>query len=172
MILLVGFLVSAAAFRYALADGGSGGRRIVESLESGLADKTRAHLLTDAFHLGMGHPLGIGWGDFAQESRAGREIANHQGVAYAHNAFAEAFSEGGVLALLAFLVVAVLALWRLQRLTLDRYDAVVFGTAIYWVLNAQVSSDFVGNRYMWVSLACGLASYVAKARAPVPVRLE
>lgn len=163
MLLVVGLVIGAAAFRYALADGGSGGRRIIESLESGLSDTTRVHLLTDAFHLGMAHPLGIGWGDFAQESPAGREIANHQDVAYAHNAFAEAFSEGGVLALLGLLVVTVVALWRLQRVTSERHDAVLLGIVLYWLLNAQVSSDFVGNRFLWICLACGLA-------ASLPVR--
>ena len=92
------------------------------------------------------------------------EIANAQGVAYAHNAFAEAFSEGGVLALLAFGLVVVLALLRLQRLSSQPYEAVVLGTVVYWLLNAQVSSDLVGNRFMWISLACGLAAYADATR--------
>jgi O-antigen ligase len=80
-------------------------------------------------------------------------------VAYAHNAFAEAFAEGGVLALLAFAVVVVLAVGRLWRLADHPQEAIVWGTAVYWVLNAMVSSDLVGNRFMWISLACGLAAY-------------
>jgi hypothetical protein len=76
-------------------------------------------------------------------------------------------------------VVVGLALTRLQRLSVDVTGAAVFGTAIYWLLNAQVSSDMVGNRFMWISLACGLASYADLSRLPpgrsrdrAPVRPE
>jgi O-antigen ligase len=170
LVLLAG---SVAAFRLALVAGGSGGKRIIDSLESGFSDGVRARLLNDAVRLGTAHPLGIGWGDFAQDSKVGRSIANEQLVSYAHNVFAEAFSEGGVLALLAFALVVVLALWRLQQLTSDPMEAVVLGTVLYWVLNAQVSSDFVGNRFMWIALACGVAAYVprpARTSAAAPGR--
>jgi len=108
--------------------------------------------------------MGIGWGDFAQDSAIGHELANAQGVAYAHNAFGEAFSEGGVLALVTFSIVVVLALHRLWRLSDRPRDAIVWGTAVYWMLNALVSNDLTGNRFMWISLACGLASYADASR--------
>ena len=129
-------------------------------MRSLLTDDVRARLRADAIRLGLEHPFGVGWGDFAAHSKTAHEIANAQGVAYAHNAFAEAFAEGGLLALVAFLVVVVLALYRLQRRSGGPYEAVVLGTAVYWLLNAQVSSDLVGNRFMWISIAVGLASYV------------
>jgi O-Antigen ligase len=163
LVLLV-IAANVAAYLYALTDGGSGGKRIIESLQAGLSDDTRAHLLNDAIRLGTTHPMGIGWGDFAQDSRAGRQIANDQGVAYAHNVFAESFAEGGVFAVLALLLVVVLALSRLHRLSSDPQEAVVFGTLVYWLLNAQISSDLVGNRFMWIALACGLASYADASR--------
>lgn len=165
IVLVLAVLVAmVAAFLYARADGGSGGRRIIESLQAGLSDDVRRGLFSDAMRLGLAHPLGIGWGDFAQDSRAGRLIANDQGVAYAHNVFAETFSEGGLLALLAFAFVVVLALSRLHRLSSDPQEAAVLGTLVYWLLNAQISSDLVGNRFMWLALACGLASYADAAR--------
>jgi hypothetical protein len=157
-------VAGAGAYFFAMVDGGAGGKRITDTVLGGLYDDTRAQLLTSAIHLGLAHPMGIGWGDFAQESAIGHELANAQGVAYAHNAFGEAFAEGGVLALLAFSVVVVLALLRLWRLSDHAQDAIVWGTAVYWVLNALVSSDFFGNRFMWISLACGLASYVDVSR--------
>lgn len=165
-VVLVAVVLAAmvAAYVYALADGGSGGRRIIESLQSGLSDDTRVGLFSDAIRLGFAHPLGIGWGDFAQDSRAGRLIANDQGVAYAHNVFAETFTEGGVLALMAFLIVVVVALTRLHRLSSDPQEAAVLGVLVYWLLNAQISSDVVGNRFMWLSLACGLAAYADASR--------
>lgn len=165
MILVIAVMVACVgAFGYAIAAGGSGGRRIIGSLESGFSDGVREQLLNDAVRLGTKHPWGIGWGDFAEDGGAGREIANQQGIAYAHNLFAEAFSEGGVLALLSLAVVVAIALWRLQRLTGEVNEAVVLGTAVYWLLNAQVSSDFVGNRFMWIALACGLAACLTASR--------
>jgi hypothetical protein len=145
--LLVVLAVSALAFVFALLGGGTGGLRIVTSMRSDLYDD-----------LGRAHPLGIGWGDFARDSPVGHEMANAQGAAYAHNSFAEAFSEGGYFALLAFAFVVVLALLRLWRLSDEPHGAIVLGTAVYWLLNAQVSSDFLGNRFMWIALAFGLAA--------------
>lgn len=152
-------VIGVAAYVYARVDGGPGGQRIVEALQSGLYDETRQRLLTSAVHLGLAHPMGIGWGDFAEKSAIGHELMNAQGVAYAHNAFGEAFCEGGILALLAFTVVVVLALVRLWRLSDHPSDAIVWGTAVYWMLNALVSLDLTGNRFLWISLACGLAAY-------------
>lgn len=171
LLLLVAGAAGAGIFRYALADGGEGGRRIVASLGSGFADGVRARLLADAVRLGTEHPLGIGWGDFAGESSAGRAIAN-QGVAYAHNVFAEAFSEGGPPALLALVLVVLVALWRLQRLTDDPAEAVVLGTFVYWVLNAQVSNDIVGNRFLWIALACAVAAQVPSKGRDAPPAID
>lgn len=158
-LLLAVLAASYGAFRYAQVAGGTGGQRIVGSLESGFADGTRSQLLDDAYRLGTAHPLGIGWGDFSQASSTGRELANG-GVSYAHNVFAEVFAEGGFVAALAFALVVVVALWRLQRLSGDPSGAALFGTAMYWLLNAQFSSDIIGNRFMWIALACGIAAYV------------
>ena len=160
LLAVFGAAVAVAAYLYARLAGGTGGTRIVESLQSGLADSLRAELLSDAIHLGLMSPAGIGWGDFALRSDIGGQVANDAGVAYAHNVFAETFSEGGLLAVLAFGLVAALALLRLRRVTTDPREAVVFATLVYWLVNAQSSSDIVGNRFMWIALACGLASYV------------
>jgi hypothetical protein len=156
-LLIVG-AVSVLAYGFALVDGGAGGLRIVSSVRTDLYDVGREQLMASAIHLGLAHPMGIGWGDFARDSPVGRELANAQGVAYAHNSFAESFSEGGILALLAFVVVVVLVLTRLWRLSEGADGALVLGTTVYWLLNAQVSSDFVGNRFMWIAIACGLAA--------------
>jgi hypothetical protein len=169
-------VIGVAGFVYAKTDGGSGGTRIVEALQSGLYDETRHQLLTSAIQLGLAHPMGIGWGDFAQDSAIGHELANAQGVAYAHNVFGEAFCEGGVLALLVFTVVVLLALVRLWRLSDHPQDAIVWGTAVYWLLNALVSLDLTGNRFLWISLACGLAAYrstsrTAALRGDVPTQI-
>lgn len=163
--LVVGVGVAVAAYGYARLAGGAGGERIVESVQSGLSDSLRAGLLSDAVRLGASSLTGVGWGDFAERSEIGHQIANAEGNAYAHNVFAETFSEGGVLALLTFGVVAALALARLRRQSEDTHEAVVFATLVYWLLNAQVSSDIVGNRFMWVALACGVASYTGALRA-------
>jgi O-Antigen ligase len=165
IVFVVGTIAATvAAYRYAQADGGAGGQRIAAWVQSGLSDAVRVQLINDAVRLGAQHPMGIGWGDFAQKSAVGHEIANAQGVAYAHNSFAEAFCEGGVAALLALAMVVVVALTRLYRRSGDPYEAVVLGTTLYWLLNAQVSSDLVGNRFMWISIAVGVASYADVSR--------
>ncbi|MGN6250587.1 MAG: O-antigen ligase family protein [Marmoricola sp.] len=163
--LLLPAVFAAAMYAYAVADGGSGGQRIVDWLGSGLGDQTRSALFGDAVHLGLHHAWGIGWGGFADASPAGRAIANAQGVAYPHNMFFEAFAEGGIPALLVLAIVIVTALVRLQRRTANPYDAVVLATVVYWFLNAQVSFDLIGNRLMWISLAAALASYVSREDA-------
>jgi hypothetical protein len=165
LFVILGTGVTAAAYAYARLAGGTGGERIAKSLQDGLADDVRARLFSDAIHLGATSFGGVGWGEFAQHSDIGRQIANAEGVSYAHNVFAETFAEGGVLALLAFALVTAIALLRLRRLSQNLREAVVFATVVYWLLNAQVSSDIVGNRFMWVALACGVASYADGARS-------
>ena len=127
----------------------------------GLSDDTRASCSRRAIHLGLAHPLGIGWGDFAarepdrsrDRERAGRRLRAQRlrrGVRRGRRPRA-AGARGGRRTRARAAVAA-------HRT--DPYDAIVLGTAVYWLLNAQVSSDLVGNRFMWISLACGLASYV------------
>lgn len=170
--LLAAGCVAGAAYVYALLAGGEGGQRVLGSLGNGLVDPIRGQLLSDAVEAGTAHLWGVGWGDFLDYSRTARSIANDRGVSYAHNAFAEAFSEGGVIALAAFAVFVVLAVMRLQRLTADSQDALVWGTLVYWLLNAMVSLDFVGNRFMWIALACAVTSPVLginKTKQPTAV---
>lgn len=154
-------LASVAAYVFALRGGGAGGRRIVDSVQGGLGDETRADLVGEALGLGMSRLLGVGWGDFARHSETGRAIANEDGAAYAHNVFAETFAEGGVLALLGVAMLAVLALVRLRRASLTPAGAAALGLAVYWLLNAQVSSDVVGNRFLWIALVAGLVASVS-----------
>ena len=151
-------VLAAAAYPYAVKAGGAGGRRALGSLSYDLQDITREQLLGDALRAGSHHPFGVGWGELASSSAEARRIADAQGGAYAHNVFAECFSEGGLVALLAIGLVTVLALSRLQRCSWQRYEAIALGTVIYWLLNAQVSLDIVGNRFMWISLGCALAA--------------
>lgn len=150
-------------YGYAVLDGGSGGVRLLSMIGSGLYDDSRLRLLETAWHLGQTHLLGVGWGDFAQASTVGAQAANSRGVSYAHNVFGEAFSEGGIPALVVLCLAALIALVRVQRLSSHRVDTVLLATLIYWLLNAQVSSDLVGNRFMWISIACGVAAGFAPA---------
>lgn len=158
-LLLAAGAVAVLSFLYAAAQGGSGGKRIAGSLQSGFTDPVRSRLVQDAFRLGEGNPLGVGWGDFAQNSFVGNQLANANGDSYAHNLAAEAFSEGGLLALICVLVVVLVGLLRLKRLSHDPYEAALLGAMLFWVLNAQVSSDVVGNRFMWITLASALSAF-------------
>lgn len=155
--LLVMAFAMIVAFAYATSDGGTGGRRVVDSLEGGLADRVRSDLLADAVRVGLTHPFGIGWGDFLQYSPTARQIANSDGVSYAHNVLAEAFVEGGFLALLGLGAVMVLAVARQWSRSSSPHEAVVWATLVFWIFNSLVSLDLVGNRFLWISLACALA---------------
>lgn len=149
---------AAAAYGYALGDGGAGGSRIIGSARDGFSDEVRGELLRSALGLGLSHPWGIGWGEFGRLSPIGVEVANSQGVAYAHNLFAEAWAEGGVVALVGMVVLVVAAGRRILAQSRTVGGALLFGTFCYWLLNAQVSSDLVGNKFLWITLAAGLVA--------------
>jgi uncharacterized membrane protein len=68
---------------------------------------------------------------------------------------------GGVLALLGVAMLLVLALVRLRRASLTPAGAAALGLAVYWLLNALVSSDVVGNRFLWLALVGGLVAGVS-----------
>lgn len=155
---IIAVLVAGVGYAYAAADGGEGGSRVVDSLRKGLIDDARSAMLRDAVSAGFSHPLGVGWGNFLDYSDTAARIANDRGVSYAHNVFAEAFSEGGIPALLGLAILVVLAVCRLWSATEQRWDVVVWGTLLYWLLNALVSLDLVWNRFMWIALACALVT--------------
>lgn len=164
--------VAVASMAYALSGGGAGGRRIIDSVSGDLGDETRTRLLGDAWEIANQAPWGIGWGAFALRSDTGEAIANSQGAAYAHNVFAEVLVEGGFVALLALAAVVVLALTRSWRAATTPGATVVLGVLLFWILNAQVSADVVGNRITWLMLVCGLLSHrgVAGREATSPDR--
>lgn len=112
-------------------------------------DSGRLVLYARAVELIRTHPEGVGWGNFAEASGSAVHL-------YPHNLYLEVGAEGGVIALLAFVLLTLVALhWSATLYLRSRTstDLLVFGIYVYALVNAQFSSDIVGNRMLWVALA-------------------
>jgi len=148
---LIALGTTAAAAGVLLSDS-SGLTRILNASDSG-----RSALYEESLALAIARPAGIGWGQLGQYIVDFRAI-NEEGL-YAHNVFLEIFVEGGVVALVAFLLLvwaSTSGAWRAAR----RHDSFTtsFVVLIYALASAQFSSDIVGNRLMWLMLALSLIS--------------
>lgn len=105
----------------------------------------------------LANPEGVGWGGFA--AIAWRWGSQSDRI-YPHNLMLEVFVEGGFIALVGFTALLAYTAWRGARSYLrskDRVQCVTLGLYIYALVNAQFSSDLVGNRLLWVSLGLVLA---------------
>jgi O-antigen ligase len=124
----------------------------------------RDKLYTAAIDSILSSPLGIGWGNFGSLYGVGSSRI------YPHNIYLEVAVEGGVIALLTFLSVTVWALIvAFQRARESRLpsDLISLALYVYALVNAQLSSDLVGNRLLWVSLAFVVAVRAANLVSPV-----
>lgn len=135
------------------------GRGATGRLTSG-GDTGRSVFFGDALDVGFKSPIGIGWGDLPGVLTG---YSNSDGILYPHNIVIEIFVEGGVVALLGFFVLAVTALRTSAVSAFDKQNhmsPLVFAFLIFTLINAQFSSDIVGNRVMWFAIALSL--YIGK----------
>jgi len=144
------------------------GAVVAVSSSAGLArlssgtDSGRSQLYAESLQLALDTPLGIGWGQLGQYIVDFR--STDPDTLYAHNVFLEMFVEGGVIALAAFSLLAILAARRVYKaVRQDIRYAPVLVVFTYALTSAQFSSDVVGNRLMW--LAIGLALISTRAYA-------
>lgn len=93
------------------------------------------------------NPLGIGLGNLREAFPAGSMSTPN---VYSHNFFLEAAVEGGVILLLWLLFLLATATKKAlgaDDTTQSQILAALFFAAL---INAQFSSDFIGNRFLWV----------------------
>ena len=125
-------------------------------LSSG-SDSGRSQLYAESLQLAFDTPLGIGWGQLGQYIVDFR--ATDPDSLYSHNVFLEMYVEGGVVALVAFTFLAVIAArraWLAARR--DVRAAPVLVLYAYALTSAQFSSDVVGNRLLWLAIGLALLS--------------
>lgn len=118
------------------------------------ADAGRSDLYAEAFRVMTTQPLGVGWGNF------GSVYGWTDGGLYPHNLYLEVGAEGGLLALAVFAVLTVLSLiWAVRnyRRSQSPIDLLLLAIYVYAVVNAQFSSDIVGNRMLWMAIAFVIA---------------
>ena len=143
--------VSLAGSSFVGLVGGSGLSRILNASDSG-----RGLLYEESLALALANPLGIGWGRLGQYI-VDFGVTDTQGL-YPHNVFLEIFVEGGVIALLAFTILVFVSLKRAWRAVIQNaFFAPVLVALTYSIISAQFSSDIVGNRLLWLSIALALA---------------
>lgn len=160
--LVIATAIGVAAFALALRADLGGLARILDAGDSG-----RSGLYEVASQIALTHPLGIGWGMFAEY---GWQWVSEDGRLYPHNLFLEVWMEGGIIALVGFsvIILVVLKMGVSAYLTSpEPLRAVVVSIFIYALVNAQFSSDVVGNRLLWVSM--GLVVALAGRERAVPV---
>jgi hypothetical protein len=101
-------------------------------------------------------PLGVGIGNWAQESN---KLSDHQheDTQYAHNIFLEIMNESGIVVLFLFIVLLISildsSLFLLFYQESYYFARLVFILFIYLFINALVSGDIVSNRLMFIMIA-------------------
>ncbi|MBB0992401.1 O-antigen ligase family protein [Dietzia sp. SLG510A3-30A2] len=115
----------------------------------------RGEIATVAIEGIRSNPLGIGWGSFGDFSRS----YGLSSTEYAHNIFLEVAVESGILGIAGFIffLIAVYSfVWRSRMLG----TGTVAGIALtFWIVAALFSSDFGGNRGVWLCAGIAIGSY-------------
>lgn len=105
------------------------------------------------------HPVGIGWGNFYSvlPSFSGADAYS----LYPHNIFLEIGAEGGWLALIVFtlLLIAVFKNLIVSTKAGNQTAVIVLAVFVFFLLNASLSSDIVGNRLFWLSIGMALVPF-------------
>ncbi len=130
-------------------------QRLVDDDSSGRND-----LWAQTLSLIANEPLGVGWGQFAQHVTG--YLPDADGRLYAHNIVLEIAVEGGIPAAAVFLVLLATVSYRIYRraITGSEWVAIAsFALLVYFLANAMLSSDIVGNRALWLILGVGLLSH-------------
>lgn len=154
--LAVTALVASVVF-YAANSRSFASQRIGSFLEGTASDRGRSLLYEISLSEIQRNPFGIGWGAFGDLPRA-MFYRDANGVAYSHNMFLEAAVEGGLIAAVVLAIFTIASLSRLMSAADTLLGQVLLGSALYWVLVAQTSSDLNGNRLTWIALSIGMMS--------------
>lgn len=143
--------------------------RTVSGDFSGSSEEGRARAYERSLKLIPAHPLGIGWGGFADLNV---KTPSGAPIDYPHNFVLEAFLEGGWLVGVLLSALVLGALVRAASLGMHGGDVAargLFAVLLYLVVNALVSGDINGNRYMLTFVVLALAYRgVSRAAGPAP----
>jgi hypothetical protein len=152
-ITLVLFLV----WYFVRGDTTGGAGRIAATLLAGsdqdITSQLRLSLWREAWDVIPGHFWGLGWGGLSDLGplRGGGLLGPT--LPYPHDIWLQVTAEAGWIAGAALIVFVLCSLRRLRRLAASPYPAVLFGMAVFWVIQASLSGDPNSFRCMWISLA-------------------
>jgi hypothetical protein len=162
-------LVIFLSWYFVRGDTTGGAGRIAATLLEGSAQDTtsqiRLSLWREAWDVIPGHFWGLGWGGLSDLGPlSGGGFLGQPGLLYPHDIWLEVTAEAGWIAGAALIVFVWCGLRRLRRLAASPYTAVLFGMAVFWVIQASVSGDVNSWRGMWASVAISWVTGVPGAR--------
>ncbi|WP_163543770.1 O-antigen ligase family protein [Occultella kanbiaonis] len=117
----------------------------------------RNRLWADSMAVAFQHPAGIGFGNLYEHIALTPTMATTGDSQYTHNIFIETLVEGGVIALLGLVVLLVASYRSLRSDSTSPLGASILAVWFFALINANVSSDLVGNRLVWIMIGAGLA---------------
>ena len=151
---LMALVVAAVLVIDLLSTAGSLGLdRILDGTDSG-----RSSIYSDTLSLILAHPAGIGWGNLPDYLPQYVQVGSN--ILYPHNLFLEVAVEGGWLAFLTTVLLTIVVFvgaWRSSQKSTSIWPLLVLSALTYSFVNAQFSSDIVGNRMMWVLMGFAVA---------------
>jgi O-antigen ligase len=103
-----------------------------------------------AWHLGLSHPIGLGWGGYANYAPANLE--------YPHDIVLEVFAEAGWLAA-ASLVLWIGYVWARARRRANDFEGMAsLAVLTFMLMNALVSGDINDNRTFFLAIGLAIAN--------------
>lgn len=104
------------------------------------------------------NPLGVGWGNFYLAVPSADRVDEYK--VYAHNLFLEVAVEGGWFAFIILSIFIVVTSHRLYMTAVkgNPQALITMALLVFSIVNASVSSDIVGNRFLWFTLGLALVS--------------
>lgn len=131
--------------------------RLLSALGGDVSDTARTTLWLAAWRGFTQHPFGQGWGSYSLTGVAAQSAGSE--FSYPHNILLEIAFEAGFIAVLGFVLFSISCLMTLREVMVRTalLGGGLFSLALYWALNALVSSDINGNRATWAALGVALA---------------
>lgn len=155
--LVLGSVALVGILLYVTQSGNRAAARITGFLTGESVDRNRLFLIHQSLSLIKKHPLGIGWGGFANAPT--EEAAYFGRFPYPHNMFLEVIVEGGWI---VGVMLVGLVVWSVRGYLLRSEGpdgAALYALGVYWFLVAQTSGDVNANRMTWVALFLGVLLY-------------
>ena len=137
-----------------LTSGGLVGKHLTASGD--VSSQTRLRLWRDSWHLAWSHPFGVGWGGL-YDALPTPDLLPSGFVQYPHNLPLEVASEAGLLTAVVVLVLAAVAFHAQRSRATTPTEVAMLALFLFFAVNSLVSSDFTGNRGVWISFGAAFA---------------